>query len=77
MHHFYFYFTEEVLLFRSIHQAGLLLFVTGLKFNLKGACASKSGLNNILDFVEGHWRGEKSENGVLSMLEHVLNLSAE
>lgn len=75
--HFCFEFAKNVLLPRPIHQPGHIHFVTGLKFDLNGVSASKSGLNYIFGFVEGHCTVKKSENCVLSMLDHVINLPAE
>lgn len=75
--HYCFDAAEKFLLPRLLRRPEQVHFVNCLKFDINGLCTSKEVLNYIFDPVEGHRPGEKPANGVLPLLDHVLNLPGE
>eukprot|EP00171_Calliarthron_tuberculosum_P002461 IDg2461t1 len=61
-------FAEKVLLPSMMDQPGNLHFVTGLKFDIFGISSSNLGKTYLFGLAEGHWKGGKSADEVLSML---------
>lgn len=74
MRHFVFDYAENSLLPKLQKQLGQLHFITGLKFDLFGFACSNDGKTDVYVLVEGFWPGEKTENIVLSILHHSINM---